>query len=436
LDHPSRTMSPLGHLRRIVNGDSAEIFPQPQLQTFPATPRDFDSRSLRVALFSGNYNMIRDGVSLILNRLVSFLEGQGVEVLVLSPTIDRPAFAPQGTLLSVPSIPVPLRPEYRITLGLPAACRKRLSAFRPTLFHLSTPDLLGYAARRLGKRWNLPTVATFHTRFDTYLRYYRLGWLEPLVTRYLRHFYADCDQVYVPSNSMLQVLRQQDIGGDLRIWSRGVDCNLFDPAKRDMAWRRARGIQDEDVVICFVGRLVREKGLDAFVTALRELRARDVRHSVLLVGDGPERHWLSARLDRAIFTGFLEAEALARAYASADVFFFPSVTETFGNVTLEAMAAGLPTVCADATGSRSLVLHGTTGFLVPPNRGAGYVDFLVRLATEPKLRQQLGRAAHERAQTFDWNAVMYSLLGCYVQALERHHPLGRLNTQLPFRPAA
>lgn len=435
MEHPSRTMTPLGGLRRFVSDDSAELFSPSPLQIFPATPRGPDHRSLRVALFTGNYNMIRDGVSLILNRLVSFLEGRGVEVLVLSPTIDRPAFAPQGTLLSAPSIPVPLRPEYRIALGLPAACRQRLDAFRPTLFHLSTPDMLGYAARRLGKRWNLPIVATFHTRFDTYLRYYRLGLLEPLVTRYLRHFYADCDQVYVPSDSMLQVLRQQDIGTDLRIWSRGVDCNLFNPAKRDMAWRRALGIQDEDPVICFVGRLVREKGLDAFVTALRELQASGVRHSVLLVGDGPERHWLGARLDRAVFTGSLEAEALARAYASADVFLFPSVTETFGNVTLEAMAAGLPTVCADATGSRSLVLHGTTGFLVPPDRGTGYVNYLVRLATEPKLRQRLGRAAHERAQTFDWNAVMYSLLGYYVEALERH-PLCKPQTELPFRPAA
>src|SRR5262249_35129532 len=185
LAHPSPTMSPLGDLRRIASDDFAEIISPSQLQIFPATPRAPDYRSLRVALFTGNYNMIRDGVSLILNRLVSFLEAQGVEVLVLSPTIDRPAFAPQGTLLSVPSIPVPLRPEYRITLGLPAACLKRLDAFRPTLFHLSTPDMLGYAARRLGKRWKLPIVATFHTRFDTYLRYYRLGWLEPLVTRYL-----------------------------------------------------------------------------------------------------------------------------------------------------------------------------------------------------------------------------------------------------------
>ena len=435
MDHPSRIPASVARLRRIVIDNSPEHFAEHRLQTLRASSRAEGDHSLRVALFTGNYNMIRDGVALILNRLVSFLERQGVEVLVLSPTVDRPAFAPQGTLLSVPSIPVPLRPEYRISLALPDACRKRLEAFRPTLFHLSTPDVLGYAARRLGKRWNLPIVATFHTRFDTYLRYYRLGWLEPLVTRYLRHFYADCDQVYVPSESMAQVLRQQGIGGDLRIWSRGVDCKLFDPAKRDMAWRRALGIEDEDIAISFVGRLVREKGLDAFVTAVRELRRRGVRHSVLLVGDGPERHWLSARLNGAIFTGFLEADALARAYASADVFFFPSVTETFGNVTLEAMAAGLPTVCADATGSRSLVLHGATGFLVPPGRGDGYADVLARLATEPVLRHQFGKAARERAQMFDWNAVMYSLLDYYVQALERHASC-RHDGRLPFSSAA
>src|SRR5262245_24884128 len=129
-------------------------------------------RNVRLALFSGNYNCVKDGAAVVLNRLVAFLEGQGIETLVFSPTVGEPAFEPAGTLVPVRSFALPIRKEYRVALGLPRTCRKRLAAFRPTLFHLSAPDLLGYAALRLARQSDVPVVASFHTRFDTYLEYY------------------------------------------------------------------------------------------------------------------------------------------------------------------------------------------------------------------------------------------------------------------------
>jgi glycosyltransferase involved in cell wall biosynthesis len=380
-------------------------------------PDDLYVRGVRVALFSGNYNNIKDGAAVALNRLVAFLEREGAEVLVFSPTVKRPAMEPVGTVVSVPSVPIPRRSEYRIALGLPRSIRKQLAAFRPTLFHVSAPDLLGYSALRLARRWGVPAVASFHTRFDSYLRYYGLARLEKPAQRYLRHFYSLCEQVYVPSPSMAAVLRDEGMATHLRMWGRGVDCTLFTPARRDLAWRKSWGIQDQDVVISFCGRLVREKGLEIFAATLDRLRARGVRHRTMIIGDGPERDWLTQRLPEAIFTGFLTGEGLARAYASSDLFFFPSVTETFGIVTLEAMATALPVVCADSTGSSSLVARGSTGFLVPPGDIEQFASCLERLATGPELRARMGRAGRIAASAHDWDSVMQSLLGHYREVL-------------------
>jgi glycosyltransferase involved in cell wall biosynthesis len=263
----------------------------------------------------------------------------------------------------------------------------------------------------------VPAVASFHTRFDSYLRYYELARLEKPAQRYLRHFYSGCEQVYVPSPSMATVLRDQGIATHLRMWGRGVDCALFSPARRDLNWRKSWGIQDQEVVISFCGRLVREKGLEIFAATLDRLIARGIQHRTMIIGDGPERDWLARRLPAAIFTGFLTGEGLARAYASSDLFFFPSITETFGIVTLEAMATALPVVCADSTGSSSLVAPGHTGFLVPPGNIEQFASCLATLATDPALRTRMGRAGRIEAGAHDWDSVMWNLVGHYREVL-------------------
>jgi glycosyltransferase involved in cell wall biosynthesis len=374
---------------------------------------------LRVALFSGNYNYVTDGAALALNQLVGYLERHGIESIVFSPTTDPPAFEPAGTLVSVPSIGFPGRSEYRVALGLPRAQRRRLRSFRPTLIHLSAPDLLGYAARNLARRWRVPLVASFHTRYDTYFRYYNMAWLEGIVTRYLRHFYRPCEHVYVPSESTAQVLRQEHMARDVRIWSRGVDPARFNPGRRDLEWRRSLGIGDDEVVVAFVGRLVLEKGIDTFARVVAGLRARGAAHRVLVVGEGPERARFAELVPEAVFAGYLDGDALARAYASSEIFLNPSVTETFGIVTLEAMAAGLPTVCADATGSQSLVVAGETGFLVPPRDDAAYVEAVGRLAGDAALRAAMGAAAQARSRLYTWDAVIGDLVAQYREVLER-----------------
>ncbi len=375
---------------------------------------DSSGTNLRIALFTGNYNYIVDGVSRTLHRTVEHLERRGHRVLVFGPAGAGPPLPAPGTFVPVPSVPIPGRPEYRFSTRLPAAVRSRVDAFAPHLIHIATPDILGLAALRHGRRRGLPVVSSFHTHYSSYLRYYRAGWLEPLLWIYLRHFYARCSQVYVPSLSMLEELRGRGFTGDLRLWARGVDAEAFDPRRRSLPWRRELGIGDEQVVVAFVSRLVKEKGLDAFAAATGELARRGLAHRRLIVGEGPERDWLAAQIPEAIFTGHLEGDALARAYASADIFLFPSETETFGNVTLEAMASGLPVVCANATGSSFLVEHGVSGFLASP---AALADPLARLVADPALRARMGAAARKRAESFTWAGAMRLLETYYFEAL-------------------
>ncbi len=373
---------------------------------------------LRVALFSGNYNYVVDGPVKALNRLVARLEASGHGALVFAPTVDRPAFRHSGELVSIPSVALPgSRSEYRLGLGLPGAAKRRLDAFRPTIVHISAPDWLGLSALNYARRRNIPTVASFHTRFDTYPRYYGMAWMERHVTDYMRYFYSRCARVYAPSPSMVDELKRDRIGTDVRLWARGVDQELFRPGRRDFAWRRSLGVRDDDVAVAFVGRIVLEKGLDVFAEAVKRAASADPRLRALVVGDGPGRARFAELLPEAAFTGYLEGVDLARAYASADIFLNPSVTETFGNVTLEAMASGVPSVCAAASGSRSLVEDGATGILVGDADDAGeFAAALATLAADAPLRARMSAAARAKSASFDWDAILDSLVTDY-QAL-------------------
>jgi glycosyltransferase involved in cell wall biosynthesis len=381
-----------------------------------AGPGGEDRPGLKVALVTGSYNYIQDGVALTLNRLVAFLESRGARVLVFAPVGRAPAFAHWGEVVPVASVAAPGRAEYRVALGLPRAPRDRLLAFRPDILHIATPDLLGHAALRLGRRMGWPIVASYHTRYETYLKYYGLGGLTGLLSGVIRSFYNACREIYAPSPSMIDVLRADGVASDIRLWPRGVDTARFHPDRRSSAWRAALGIAPDEVAVAFAGRLVKEKRVAEVAAVFARLRAAGVAHRPLFIGDGPERAWLEREVPGALFPGFLVGDDLPVAYASSDVFFFPSDTETFGNVTLEAMASGLPAVCADATGSRSLVDPGVTGLLAPVGDVEGLFAAVAGLVTDASRRTAMGRAARARALTFSWDAAMGGLLTRY-QAL-------------------
>lgn len=379
-------------------------------------------KDLRVAIFTGNYNHIRDGVSQTLNRLVAHLEKRNVPVLIFGPTSDEPAIDHVGEFIPVPSIPMPGRPEYRVTIGFPEEAQKRLREFDPTLVHIATPDLLGFRSMRFAQMNKIQVVSSYHTHFTSYFKYYSMEMLEVLGWKYLMWFYSQCKHVYVPSNSMADELKEQGIEEGLRIWARGVDLNLFSPERRSMEWRRSVGIKDDEVVVTFVSRLVWEKDLQTVVDSLKKLFPKYPNVKVLMVGDGPAKNELQHMMPQAVFTGFLSGDALGTAYASSDIFFFPSDTETFGNVTLEAMSCGLPAVVADATGSKSLIEHGVNGLLCPPKKTVLFAEALGQLIEDVDLRKKMSQIAFQKAQPFSWEKVNDGLLSNYYEALSQPIP--------------
>ncbi|MEL6359561.1 MAG: glycosyltransferase family 1 protein [Pseudomonadota bacterium] len=378
------------------------------------------AEKLRVALFSGNYNYVMDGPVRALNKLVEHLENRGHSVLVFAPTIKEPAFQHSGELVSVPSIALPgSRSEYRLGLGLIGGAKSRLKAFRPNLIHIAAPDITGFQALKHAERTGVTPVASFHTRFDTYPRYYNAQWAEKHVTNYMRNFYARCTHVYAPSQSMIDELRADGIGKDLRLWTRGVDFEIFNPDRRDMAWRRANGIDDTDMLVSFVGRVVLEKGIDVFAEAVSIAAQSHPKIKAVIIGEGPERPRFEKKLPDAVFLGYQQGADLARGYASADVFLNPSITETFGNVTLEAMACGSASIGASASGSRSLIEDGETGLLVDPSKGAeGFGKALSQLFEQgPEVWAAMGQAAHRKSEAFRWDTVLDDLIDNYMDAI-------------------
>jgi phosphatidylinositol alpha 1,6-mannosyltransferase len=349
-------------------------------------------RPPRVALFSGNYNYLRDGANQALNRLVRHLEHRlGAQVRVYSPTARTPAFEPEGQLVSVPSIAIPGRGEYRLALGLPKRAREDLAAFNPDVVHLSAPDLLGTAAGRWARSRSIP-----HTRFETYLEYYGLHWARGLATRRLARFYGRSDYVLVPTSQLLDEMRASRFGGRVRLWGRGVDHSLFHPERRDWLWRRGHGYKEDEPVVMFFSRLVLEKGIDTFIETVRTLRASGRLIRPLIVGEGPARARIERDLPGAVFTGYLSGPALGRAVASA----------------------GVVVVSADSPSARHLVRDGETGFLCSPTCSAAYAAAVTDLIASPARRLQVARAAHEASKVHSWDRSLDDALDTYREALQ------------------
>lgn len=376
----------------------------------------------RIALFTGNYNHIRDGVSLTLNRMVSFLEEKGIAVKIFGPTIDEPVFPPNGEFVSVPSVPMSgTRSEYRITTKFPSEVKKAIKDFNPNLIHIATPDYLGFRALLWALNHDVPVVSSYHTHFTSYANYYDFDFLEGILWDFLRWFYGKGEHLYVPSQSMADVLALKHIDKGIKIWARGVETDLFNPSKRDMEWRRSVGFSDDEIVVTFVSRLVWEKELETYAKALNKVKGTNKRVRALVVGDGPAMSGLREMLPNAHYTGFVKGEELARAYASSDVFFFPSHTETFGNVTLEAMSSGLPCLVADATGSKSLVEDQVNGCLGKIQDVDDFARKLKIITDNDELRKKMGEASREKAMDYRWDIINNNLLGYYHEVLNPEH---------------
>jgi len=292
--------------------------------------------------------------------------------------------------------------------------------------HVSSPDIVGHRAVSWARRHKIAAVASVHTRFDTYLAYYHLQALEPLARGIMRRFYHRCEVVLAPAESTAAILRAQRMNRDIAIWARGIDRDQFNPERRDMPWRRELGIADDEMVIAFLGRIVMEKGLDVFAEAIHSFATFGLKHRVLVIGEGPARPWFEEALPQAIFLGQQTHSELAHALASADVLLNPSLTEAFGNVTLEAMACGLPVLAAEATGATNLVRSGITGMLVDGTDPDEFAEALAAYARDPELRRRHGQAGLEVAQRMDWDTINSHVIRAYKHAIVKRQRLARI----------
>jgi glycosyltransferase involved in cell wall biosynthesis len=366
---------------------------------------------MRVALVTENFLPKIDGVTRTLSMVLEHLRAHGHRTIVLGPT-GAPRRYAGARVFAAPGVPIPFYPELHFLLPPPAfaGCLER---FRPDVIHVVDPMILGAASIVWARKLGIPLVSSYHTNLAAYCSYFHLGALENPMWAYRRVVHNACDVTLCPSPSTASALKARGFER-VAVWPRGVDATLFSPARRSDEWRRRVAGAEAGTIVLYVGRLSHEKNLWTLVKAYRALPTADDT-CLVLVGDGPARGELEEALRgrRATFTGYLRGTALAEAYASADVFAFPSTTETFGQVVQEAMASGLPTVAFAADGVRDLVADGETGLLARSGDEQGFAQALRRVIGSPELRAQLGAAAHLRASTRSWPDVMELLVEQY-----------------------
>jgi glycosyltransferase involved in cell wall biosynthesis len=255
------------------------------------------------------------------------------------------------------------------------------------------------------KKLKIPTTSDFRTNFHAYSAFYKLGWLKGTIVRYLRKFHNATSRTMVPTEELRESLASQGFRR-LTVVPRGIDTGLFSPAKRSEALRQSWGATDKTLVVLSVGRLAAEKNLDLVVETFRQLRSGNVEVKLVFVGDGPLRQKLARDCPEAVFAGVRRGEDLAAHYASADVFLFPSLTETFGNVTLEAMASGLGVVAFDCAGAKWLIKDGINGCTAAPHDNRAFIYKAQALSTNSPQRQQIRSAARQTSLESSWESIV------------------------------
>jgi glycosyltransferase involved in cell wall biosynthesis len=276
---------------------------------------------------------------------------------------------------------------------------------RPDVLYIATEGPLGWTVARQAAAWNIPALSGFHTNFAQYSRHYHLGWLESSVDRYLRAFHRGTACTLVPTRDLRQRLEQHAYGR-VEVLARGVDCAGFSPSRHSHELRAAWGLAGDELAVLYVGRLAAEKNLDDAIAAFEAIQWEQPAARFVLVGDGPLRNRLAIEHPEFIFCGTRTGEELARHYASADLFLFPSRTETFGNVVLEAMASGLPVVAYDYAAAGLHLQGGRAGLAVPVGDQDAFARATLRLARSPLLRRQMGGVAREQACRMDWPGIV------------------------------
>ncbi|WP_256872799.1 glycosyltransferase family 4 protein [Candidatus Entotheonella palauensis] len=382
-----------------------------------------------------------NGVALTLARLVRGLLARGHRVSVIRPQqqqtdcptdrpTDRPNESCEPEVTLVRGLPLP---GYKgLRFGLPAGrlLRANWRRHRPDVIYVATEGPLGWSAVRTAQQLGIPIISGFHTNFHIYAKHYGAGWLQRLIFRYLCSFHNRTLGTLVPSTDLRDQLQTLGVN-HVSVLSRGVDSQLFNPAHRSADLRAQWGVASHDLAVLYVGRVAPEKNLGLAVKAYRAMQDVSQAMKFVIVGDGPLCTTLQKAHPDLIFCGVHTGEQLARHYASADIFLFPSETETFGNVTLEAMASELAVVAYNYAAAQMHLTHGETGVLVPFGDSQAFVDAAVQLVRDPLALHNIRRQAREYADCIDWSRVVERFETLLTSTLQQSEPTS--NELIPRR---
>nr|WP_295081966.1 glycosyltransferase family 1 protein [uncultured Roseateles sp.] len=378
-------------------------------------------RSLRIAFVTETYPPEVNGVAMTIARIVEGLHRRNHDVQLIRPRQDAADAAersPRFHEVLMRGLPIPRYPNLRMGVPSKRALVQLWSLQRPDVVHIATEGALGWSALQAALHLKLPVCSDFRTNFHAYSRHYGIGWLYKPIMAYLRKFHNRTACTMVPTEALRQSLDQAGFK-NLSVVSRGVDTQQFSPLRRSQALREQWGVGPDDLVCLYVGRIAPEKNLTTLSAAFDAIARRDARAKLVVVGSGPQMPELQARHPNAIFAGQRKGEDLAAHYASADLFLFPSLTETFGNVTTEAMASGLAVLAFDYAAAAQLIRKGENGLLVPIDDAAGFVQAAVAAAADLAVCRALGVQAFETARALDWSSIIARFEGVLEAVMQR-----------------
>ena len=366
---------------------------------------------LRIAIVTETYPPEVNGVAMTTGRMLDGLMRRGHRIMLVRPR-QHPAEHPRSSrLLSetlVSGIPLPRYAGLRVGLPATASLARLWTHERPHIVHVVTEGPLRRSALVAARRLRIPASSAFHTNFHSYSKHYGFGLLKPAISAYLKRFHNQAACTLVPTHQLQAQLAQQGYRA-LKVVARGVDTDLFTPARRSAALRTSWGAAEEDLVVLYVGRLAPEKNMPLVLSSFERIQRAVPSARLVLVGDGPQRGELEKGYPQHVFAGMRHGEDLAAHYASGDLFLFPSLTETFGNVTLEAMASGLAVVAYDYAAGREHIEHGCNGMLAALDDAEAFRRLAVDVASDAGLRNRLRRGARMTASRIDWERVVDGL---------------------------
>lgn len=374
---------------------------------------------MRIAIFTDTFAPEINGVARTLDKLAVYLEKEQIEYKIFAPE-SRNADPMTSQVQRITSLPFFLYPECRVALLNPMHIQQELKQFKPTLIHVATPFNLGLYGMYYGKKHGIPMVASYHTHFDDYLAYYHLQFLQKWIWTYMIWFHRPFSKVYVPSESAKEKLLSKSVHDQIEIWARGVNHNVYTPQNRTQEFRTTLGITEKNILL-YVGRIAPEKNIQVVLDTFHALPEQIKQEThLLIVGDGPLLPTLRKNVHPKItFAGFRKGQELANIYASADLFLFPSSTETFGNVVLEAMASGLPVIGSNVGGVKHLITHGLNGFVCDPNDNKQLVSHVSTLLRNKSTREKFSQEARKSALMYSWDDIFQKLVLSYAQVIER-----------------